>query len=59
MNTEKAPQETLANAEARDYEELCPEEPICKGKTCYHIFGGIAIGLTIAGLVTLGVWVFS
>ena len=59
MNTEKSLEERLANAQAEDYKELFPEEPICQGNTCYHIFGGIIIGLSIAGIVTLGFVVFT
>ncbi len=51
--------ETIAIAEAKDYEEIIPAEKPCKYYVLCHVTGGLIIGGIVVGLVTLGILFFS
>lgn len=43
-------------AEAQDYDEICPDEPICKKNTTCHILGAFAIVAAVVALITTGIF---
>lgn len=49
----------IADAHARDYEELNPEEITCKHKTFCQIVTAICIGILVAAIVTAIIFVAS
>ncbi len=51
--------ETIADAEAQDYNELIPKEPECKYNVFCHIFAALILSAIVVGLATLGIMAFS
>jgi len=48
-----------AEAEAQDYEEISPEEPMCKRNTFCHILGALALSGLIVVIATIAVAMFT
>jgi len=51
-------EKNIAEAEAKDYEEIQPAECQCTDKKC-HILYALIVALTVVVLFTLGVVLFS
>lgn len=46
-------------AEAQDYDEICPDEPMCKENTMCHIIGALAIVALVVALITTGIFLYN
>lgn len=51
--------ESIAKAEAQDYDEIVPKEPECKFNVFCHILAALILSGIVVGLATLGIMAFS
>jgi len=58
MEDDKTAEEVIAEAEAKDYEEIQPTECQCTDKKC-HILYALIVALVVVVIFTSGVVLFS